>query len=340
LSKQKLLKLLRNLVSFAVAFFLIRFVVLRSGLDVRQVWDTVHPGYLVLAFMSFGMGFLLASYRWYILLHHIQVKLPLLVVIRLALIGQFFNLFVPGGVGGDLIKMVYLRKEAGNRFPEAVLSVLLDRVLGLTGLLLLALLAVATQPAGVMSNSAPEMRLIMGVVAFAGICGLMGAVVFLLWPYLGRFSGLVSVLMGRLPGKVRGVLERVGQALSLVRSAPGKVGFLLLLAMVNHLFATLAVVLVGQGVGGAEKVSYQAYLLATQLANLVAAVPLTPGGLGGRDLVMSFLLGMSGAGASATGAIPLVVTTLMVTWSCIGGLALLWERTSGPMDAEPGEEPS
>lgn len=332
MTRSKLFKALRTLIGFAAAILMLRYVVIRSGIDPIEVWVTMDRRYLIIAFLSFGCGLVLAAYRWYLLLHHINVMLSLPVVVRLALIGQFFNLFVPGGVGGDLIKAVYLRKEAGERFAEAVLTVLLDRILGLLGLLILALIAVGINPA-LLEDSSPEMRTILLVVGLAGVAGLGVVSLFFLWPYLARFSSVFKGVQGRLPERLSGILDRLVQAFSLLRSAPGKVLLLLGVAMVVHLFATVAVMSVGQGIGGVSELNFQEYLLATQLSNLVAAVPLTPGGLGGRDLTMAFLLKLGGGSAAASGGIPIVVTTLLVTWSALGGLALLWERRV----VEPGE---
>lgn len=333
MSGKTIFKFVRVSLSFLVAIFLIRFVVKSTGVDVYQVWESVDRRYLAAAFLSLGVGFLLASYRWYLLLQHIKVELPMLVVIRLALIGQFFNLFVPGGVGGDLIKMVYLKKESGERFTEAVLTVLLDRILGLTGLLLLALVALGFN-LHLLERSGPEVSAILIVVGAAGLGGLGIAAVFFLWPFLGKFSDQLITLNSKLPQKIQGILERLVAAFSLLRSAPQKVLVLLLMAMGGHLFATLALCALGAGYGGVSNVNFQEFLLVTQISNLVAAVPLTPGGLGGRDLIMSFLLSTSGATEQASGAVPLCVTSLLILWSCLGGFALLWERRAAPVEAE------
>lgn len=314
---------------------MIHLVVKSSGIDLREVWNTVDRRFLLLGFVIYGLGMVVGAYRWCLLLHHIGVKLALGVVVRLTFIGQFFNLFVPGGVGGDLIKMVYLKRESGERYAEAVLSVLLDRILGLMGLLLLALLAVLLQPS-LLRDSAPEMKAILLVVGLAGFAGAVAAIFFVSWPYLGKLASRMSGLREKLPAKLRGLSERLLSAVSLLRSSPVMVFKLLGLSMLVHFMATLAITSVGTGVGGCEQVSLQEFLLSTQLANLVGAVPLTPGGLGGRDLALAFLLTMSGAEDTATGAVPIVVSTLLILWSCVGGLALLWERKTQALEA-PGD---
>lgn len=331
-----MVKHLRGLLSFAVAALLIRYVITASGIDVLEVLRGVDRGYLACAFLLIGGGFFLAAYRWYALLHHIKVPLSLAVVVRLALIGQFFNLFVPGGVGGDLIKMFYLKKDAKDRFAEAALTVLLDRIFGLLGLLFVALLAIGLNPS-MLRDERPEMRAIQFVVVAAALGGLGVSLLFLLWPLLGKAFGSKKGAISFVPEKVLRIVERVAQAFSILRASPKAVVQLLFLAMVGHLLATLATILIGFGVGGVEKVSLSAYLLITQLSNLVAAVPLTPGGLGGRDLAMSFLLGLCGATNTAQGGIPLVTTALLIVWSALGGLALLWEKRAGTAEESPGK---
>lgn len=329
-------KLLRGFIGFFIALFLIRYVVTASGIDVAEVLRTVDRTCLAGAFLAVGVGFLIAAYRWYVLLHHIRVPLALSVVLRLALIGQFFNLFVPGGVGGDLIKMFYLRKEAKDRFAEAALTVLLDRIVGLVGLLFVALLAMGLNP-GLLRDSRPEMRAIQIVVLLAASGALFVSLIFLLWPYLGRTFPPSERVRAMVPERVLRVLERVAQAFSLLRSAPSAVLKLLILAMFGHFFATFGTWMIGQGTGGVEQVSLGSFLLITQLSNLVAAVPITPGGLGGRDLAMSFLLNLCGASTTAQGAVPLVTTALLIVWSAFGGLALLWEKRAGVGEQVPGD---
>lgn len=323
---RKVFRLARGVFGFLLALGLVGWVVARSGIDPARVLATVNRSLMLTAFLVYGLGFLTASWRWFLLLSHIRVNLPFLTVLRLALIGLFFNLFVPGGVGGDLIKMVYLKRESGDRYPQALLTVLLDRLLGLGGLLLLALVALAINGSMVSGGSA-EMRGILAVVGVAITGGLLCGLAFLVWPWFSRGTG-IQALAGRLPESVVSVASKVGEALDLLRAAPGKLLILVLLSTVGHLTATLGVTLIARGVGDSA-LTFAECLLATQLANLVAAVPLTPGGLGGRDLVMSLLLRAAGASAAVAGSIPVLVSVLLICWSVVGGLALLWERGAG-----------
>ena len=308
---------------------MVGWVVVSSRIEPAAELARVDHGLYLAAFLVYGLGFVAASWRWYLLLHHIRVQLPFFTVLRLALIGLFFNLFVPGGVGGDLIKMVYMKKESGDRYPQALLTVFLDRLMGLGGLLLVALLAIAGNPAAFASSS-PEMKGIMGVVGLAAVGGLLFGIAFLIWPLLSRWaSGPAASLAGKLPPAVSGAAAKIVEALNLLRAAPLKLVGLLLLSTVGHLSAALGVFLVARGLGVGAELTFPECMLATTLANLVASIPLTPGGLGGRDVVTKLLLTAAGAPLAAAGAVPVLVTVLLISWSLIGGLALLWERGSG-----------
>ncbi len=334
MGRKAFLRRFQSFLGIVLAGLLIRWVVVRSGIDLENVFRTVDRGYLFAAFSVYGIGVLLAAWRWNLLLVHIGVRLGFPVVLRLAFIGLFFNLFVPGGIGGDLIKMVYLKRESGNRFPQAVLTVLLDRLLGLAGLLLVAVISLGLNRA-LIEGSSPEMKGALLMVALASGGALVGGILFLLWPMLSRVgSSRFAHLLARLPHTVASVGKRVVEALHLVRAAPGKLVGLVMLSIMGHLTGTVAVYLVGLGIGAEKYLSFVEYVLATQLANLVAAIPLTPGGLGGRDIVMDVFFRAAGAPPQISGALPVLVTVLLVAWSLVGGLALLWERTATPVAGE------
>jgi len=64
------------------------------------------PGWLLIACLLFGVVFFLAAMRWWLLLRVQDIVLPLSTITALTLIGQFFNTFMLGSVGGDVVKAV------------------------------------------------------------------------------------------------------------------------------------------------------------------------------------------------------------------------------------------
>jgi len=74
-----------------------------------------------------------AALRWQVLLKVQGIRLSLPRLSGLFLIGMFYNQFLPGGTGGDIIKSYLLLKET-DRKAGALLAVVFDRFIGLVAL--------------------------------------------------------------------------------------------------------------------------------------------------------------------------------------------------------------
>jgi glycosyltransferase 2 family protein len=98
--------------------------------------------WIVLGFLSAGVGTALGALRWNRLLRVQNVCLTYPKTLAYSLIGIFFNQFLPAATGGDVIKIFYILKEAPDRKARATLSIVLDRILGLLAILLLTLVLV------------------------------------------------------------------------------------------------------------------------------------------------------------------------------------------------------
>jgi uncharacterized protein (TIRG00374 family) len=75
--------------------------------------------------------------RWSLLLRAQSIKISFWSAFRLHLLGLFYNNCLPGSVGGDLPRAWYVTKHTDKKL-EAALSVFVDRVIGLIGMLIMA----------------------------------------------------------------------------------------------------------------------------------------------------------------------------------------------------------
>lgn len=91
--------------------------------------------------VGLGVFFLLtvlATARWKILLAVQDIKIGWLRVWQLFMIGMFFNLFMLGSTGGDVVKMFLAMRETPRNKAAALLSVFMDRVIGMLALIFLS----------------------------------------------------------------------------------------------------------------------------------------------------------------------------------------------------------
>lgn len=119
----------------AISFILVYFVFTKINItDVLAVIKGADPVFLVLAILFFVLSKIIAAFRLNLYFHQINIPLAQKSNLQLYLLGMFYNLFLPGGIGGDAYKG-YLIKKKFNVATKRVLAVLvLDR---LSGMLLL-----------------------------------------------------------------------------------------------------------------------------------------------------------------------------------------------------------
>lgn len=113
----------------------------------KQDWAELGEAFGNLKLSAFGTGLLVfalaqvaLALRWWLLLHAQRIHLPLWLAVRLHFLGLFFNNLMPSSVGGDFLRAWYVTKHTEKRF-EAALSVFVDRAVGLSGILLMAITA-------------------------------------------------------------------------------------------------------------------------------------------------------------------------------------------------------
>jgi len=93
--------------------------------------------WIIAAIFAYGIVELSAAARWHILLKVQGISLTIPRLVGLFFIGMFYNQFLPGGTGGDIIKSYFLLKETPTKKAGALLAVLFDRLIGLVALVMI-----------------------------------------------------------------------------------------------------------------------------------------------------------------------------------------------------------
>ncbi|MBU2513827.1 flippase-like domain-containing protein [bacterium] len=147
MAKTKLIRYLKFFLKLLVSGGALVFVF--SRIDIAAVKDLIlgaEWGYLLLALAIFSFSKLVAAFRLNRFFHCIQVQLPTSDNIRLYLLGMFYNLFLPGGIGGDGYKIYLLHKKYKVKVRKLFWAVFLDRISGIFALGILALLLALSVP--------------------------------------------------------------------------------------------------------------------------------------------------------------------------------------------------
>jgi len=132
-------KLLKIAIKIILTFIALYFVFSKIELkEVQKIITHANIWYLLLALLFFNLSKILSSLRLNIYFSHIGVKISEIYALKLYYIGMFYNLFLPGGVGGDGYKIYLLKKSHNIKVSTLITATLLDRLSGLIPLLFFA----------------------------------------------------------------------------------------------------------------------------------------------------------------------------------------------------------
>jgi uncharacterized membrane protein YbhN (UPF0104 family) len=137
INKKGILKFILKVSISALAIY-----VVIQKIDLQQTKDIllhVHAGWIILALMAFNVSKGIASVRLNRFFKSIGLNLPGLYNLKLYYIGMFYNLFLPGGIGGDGYKVYLLNRSHKTSLKDLISATLLDRVSGLAALVFLAI---------------------------------------------------------------------------------------------------------------------------------------------------------------------------------------------------------
>ncbi|RYE33308.1 MAG: flippase-like domain-containing protein [Sphingobacteriaceae bacterium] len=146
--KQKLWDLLKTLLKIGFTGFLLWLVLRKMNFqEVKRILQTANPLYLLLAVATYFASILFAASRLLSFFRSIHLHLGRKFNMRLYMLGLFYNLFLPGGIGGDGYKIWLLNKTYKKPAKKVFWAILFDRLSGLwaIGLITVALVAFIPQ---------------------------------------------------------------------------------------------------------------------------------------------------------------------------------------------------
>jgi len=128
------------IVKLIVAGLLLAWLVRSGSLDFSLLAIFFERPVLIAGNVAVFVGtYLMAAVRWRVLLRSTGVELPLGRAIQLTFTATFFNVAVPGNIGGDVVKAIYVARDVAPELRASVYLVgLLDRLLALAGLVVVA----------------------------------------------------------------------------------------------------------------------------------------------------------------------------------------------------------
>ena len=301
-------------------FLLLRIAVVVCGVVWGIVWISRDVGWgnlaktflaidlsvLVLCLGIFALGQIIVGLRWWLLLRSQGIFISIAAAVKLHFLGLFYNNFMPSSIGGDLVRAWYVTHHTDKRL-EAALSVFVDRAIGLTSTLVIALFFYSVFLSGtdmvIRQQHEGDGGLLASVAKYRAI--LIWAVVivcavFVL--FLSNKKGRELFRKGFEPVSRRGaeVIRKIINAVIIYSRSPGTILAVFALTICMQLMVITGFYFLGENIGVGVSIKY--YYVFFTLTWVLGAIPVSIGGVvvvEGSLIVMFGLVGVKQEAASA-----------------------------------------
>ena len=285
-------------------------------MQLARTLGTVRPVHFVLSLLLMGSTLALGAARWRLALQVQGLNLGWGRVAKISLVSHFFNSVLLGSNGGDVMKAWYAARETHHKKTEAVLTVVVDRLIGLWAMLLFACAMMLLNLRLMLDNA--WLRL-LAIVIFAMM--LAGSVVLgtAFWGGISRRWSGARAWLRRLP---KGAwLENTLDSCRLFGRAPYFVTRALGVSMLLNTACVAQFIVVAQGMS--LSISPAIMFVAVPVVICISALPVTPNGLGLRENLFVQILAVIGVDPTSALSLSLLAYAGSLFWSLVGGVAYL-----------------
>jgi uncharacterized membrane protein YbhN (UPF0104 family) len=279
------------IVRAAIGAVLVAVLIARSGATaIGSLLARERLVYFAAAVAIYVAGQVLSAYRWRLLAAMVSIRGSFHEFVAYYFVGVFTNLFVPGLVGGDAARALYLGRRHARLGP-AMASAIADRAVGLIGMLWFA-----AAGAWLVNGQPLRTTVIRPLTAIA----LFSFLAYLAGPLISRMETMMPHRFARYAGLITPYIRH-----------PARLVPALILSVVLQASLVFCQYLLAVGLGLSFPLSL--FVLCVPIANLIGNIPITFSGLGLREGAYVVLFAIAGVGRPEAIAIGLLwFATVMV----------------------------
>ncbi|HEY5793245.1 MAG TPA: lysylphosphatidylglycerol synthase transmembrane domain-containing protein [Chthoniobacterales bacterium] len=267
-----------------------------------------------LALAAAGVCEFFGILRWQLFLRMLHIKVSFREITRLFFIGAFFNQFLPGTTGGDIVRVIFLMKDHPENKTEGLLSVAVDRLLAVFVLVIMGLLFAWSRSAWfAQSFAVGNLMKWFAIALFVMAVALIGSFVL-------TSRHLVTRLPRKIPFRKSIIkLSRLWQ-LCLENRREAALGALYTVPMLLAYFAAFAFA----AKAFTHKVSFLDMTSIMPLITAISSLPISLNGIGVREALFEELLAELCGVSRGTGLlISIAGMTVYLIWGLVGGVFYL-----------------
>jgi uncharacterized protein (TIRG00374 family) len=291
---------------------------------------------LALAVTFFPITFVITSYRWERLLRAVDVHMGLGRAFVINMVGAFYNTFMPGSTGGDVLKAWYAAKQTEHHKMHAVVSVVLDRIIGLLALVMVGGVMASLQYLRDPNLSNPTSRVCFQVALLCAaiMASVVLAIPIMFNPTIRSYLGF-DFILDRLPATARHHFERAREVLRIYRANRGLLLWALFITIPVHVTVVLSALVCGRAFGLEIQPWY--YFTIVPVIVLAGSIPISPQGAGVMEITAIQLTKTQGTSVTQAVALTLCIRVVQILWNLSGGIFVLRGGYHAPSESEQKE---
>ena len=297
-----------------VSLALLGYLLMQLDLDgLGEVFVRTVLGLFLLAVVFFAVSNILGALQWHLLLRVQKIPISFGRSLVFYLVGVFFNNVLLGNIGGDALRVYDIRRLSGNT-SGGLAATAVDRFLGLFSACTLALVA-WTMVSGLGGLETVSVLLLVWGILLIG----MGVV------FSQRLGGLVELLAERFfPASLVTPLASMRRSFGAYRQRPGPLFTAWCISMGVQFCRILVYWAAGMAVGMEAELVY--FIAFQPVAAVIAALPISVGGLGVRENTLVGLFARLGVANELSTAMSLLGYAAGIVASLAGGVAFVLRR--------------
>ncbi|MFZ4774436.1 MAG: lysylphosphatidylglycerol synthase transmembrane domain-containing protein [Terrimicrobiaceae bacterium] len=281
------------------------------------IWNALQSAdwrWMLAALASAGLCEFLGIVRWQLFLRMLHLRVRLSEVTRLFFIGAFFNQFLPGTTGGDVLRVLYLMRDHPEHRTAGFLSVAIDRLLAVMVLVAMGLGFAWSRSAWFASSFAIGNTMkVFAIVLFIIGTGLVAS-------FLLTSRHLVGRLPARFPLRAQIIKLSTLWQLCIENRREALLGAFYTVPMLLAYFGAFYFV----ALAFTAKVTFLDMTSIMPLVTAISSLPISLNGIGVREALFEQLLYELCGVAQGTGLL-ISITGMFVymVWGLPGGLFYL-----------------
>lgn len=301
------------ILKFGISSLIIMYLFSRAPLShVFEAFLQTQLSFILLAILLYTFEQVLSSYRWKLLAALLGFQKRFIDLVAYFFTGMFFNLFMLGSIGGDVVRAYYLAGKSQRIIPAGY-TIFTERFTGALALITILTTALLIPAEGFQIPS------------------------FIRWPIVGgtAFIWLSTIFMPRIL-RLFPIVKRWGEKIHLEQmkvfwDQPRLIVRPLLISFAIQTLFSVVAILVGTGFG--LHIPLQYFFIFVPLGDLLGVLPISFNGIGVREGCYVYFLHQIGVPTPTAVAFSFLCTGVVWSVSLLGGLVYLFGTNEKRMRA-------